>query len=86
MWASVVAAKTSRGAPAARSTAGRCTERGRRLRSWDPRDIGHGSLLPTTSIDQFHATLAKWFGLSDSDVLDVLPNLGAFSPTYLDFL
>jgi uncharacterized protein (DUF1501 family) len=51
-----------------------------------PDDIGRGSLLPTTSIDQFHATLAKWFGLSDSDVLDVLPNLGAFSPTYLNFL
>ncbi|MEP6702925.1 MAG: DUF1501 domain-containing protein [Betaproteobacteria bacterium] len=49
-------------------------------------DIGRGSLLPTTSTDQFHATLAKWFGLTDSQVLSVLPNLGAFSPTYLDFL
>ena len=51
-----------------------------------PDDIGRGSLLPTTSIDQFHATLAKWFGLSDSEVLEVLPNLGAFSPNYLNFL
>jgi uncharacterized protein (DUF1501 family) len=47
-------------------------------------DIGRGSLLPTTSTDQFHATLGKWFGLTDSDVATVLPNLAAFSPTSLD--
>jgi uncharacterized protein (DUF1501 family) len=51
-----------------------------------PDDIGRGSLLPTTSTHQFHATLAKWFGLTDSDVLTVLPTLGSFSPTYLNFL
>jgi uncharacterized protein (DUF1501 family) len=48
-------------------------------------DIGRGSLLPTTATDQYHATLAKWFGLSDSDIATVLPNLGAFSTPYLGF-
>ena len=40
-----------------------------------PDDVGQGRLLPTTSVDQFAATLGKWFGLSDSTLLDVLPNL-----------
>ncbi len=41
-----------------------------------PDDVGQGRLLPTTSVDQYAATLAKWFGLSDAALLDVLPNLG----------
>ena len=49
-------------------------------------DIGRGSLLPTTSTDQYHATLAKWFGLSDSDIATILPNLSAFSPGTLGFV
>lgn len=49
-------------------------------------DIGRGSLLPTVSTDQLHATLAKWFGLSDSDVATVLPNLTSFSPANLGFV
>ena len=46
-------------------------------------DIGRGALLPTTSTYQYHAALAKWFGLSDSDIATVLPNLSNFSPTGL---
>jgi uncharacterized protein (DUF1501 family) len=49
-------------------------------------DIGRGGLLPTVSTDQFHATLAKWFGLTDSDVATVLPNLTSFSPATLGFV
>ncbi len=49
-------------------------------------DIGRGSLLPTVSTDQFHATLAKWFGLSDSELALVLPNLTSFSPATLGFV
>jgi len=41
-------------------------------------DVGQGRLLPSTSVDQMAATLGKWFGLSDSELLRVLPNLGAW--------
>ena len=38
-------------------------------------DVGQGRLLPTTSVDQLAATLGRWFGANDSDLLTVLPNL-----------
>jgi uncharacterized protein (DUF1501 family) len=43
-----------------------------------PNQIGNGSLLPTTSVDQLGATLARWFGVSDTDALTVFPNLANF--------
>ena len=49
-------------------------------------DINRGALLPTTSVDQYHATLAKWFGVADSDMSTVIPNLGAFSPGTMGFV
>ena len=39
-------------------------------------DVGQGRLLPSTSVDQYAATLGRWFGISDTDLLTVLPNLG----------
>jgi uncharacterized protein (DUF1501 family) len=51
-----------------------------------PDQIGNGSLLPTTSVDQYAATLGKWFGLSDSQLLDVMPNLGNFSTKNVGFM
>jgi len=41
-----------------------------------PDDVGQGRLLPSTSVDQYAATLGQWFGISDTDLLTVLPNLG----------
>ncbi len=40
-----------------------------------PNQIGNGALLPETSVDQLGATLGRWFGLSDSQLLEVFPNL-----------
>jgi len=38
-------------------------------------DVGQGRLLPTTSVEQLAATLGGWLGISDSDLLSLLPNL-----------
>lgn len=51
-----------------------------------PDDAGQGRLIPTTSVDQVGATLASWFGVSATDQLTVLPNLGNFSTKNLGFL
>ncbi|HEY8977186.1 MAG TPA: DUF1501 domain-containing protein [Burkholderiaceae bacterium] len=40
-----------------------------------PDDVGQGRLLPSTSVDQYAATMGKWLGISDTDLLTVLPNL-----------
>lgn len=52
--------------------------------------VGQGRLLPSTSVDQFAATLGKWFGVSDTDMRLVLPGIGNFGgaayPTDLGFL
>ncbi|MBX3607195.1 MAG: DUF1501 domain-containing protein [Piscinibacter sp.] len=51
-----------------------------------PDQLGNGSLLPTTSVDQLGATIGKWFGLTDSQLLDVFPNLRNFSNRDLGFM
>ena len=51
-----------------------------------PEDTGQGRLLPTTSVDQFAATLARWFGVSDSELPLVAPNIGNFSVRNLGFV
>jgi len=46
-----------------------------------PEDLGHagqGRLIPTTSVDQFAATLARWFGVPPPSLADLLPNLRNF--------
>jgi len=44
-----------------------------------PDDTGQGRWIPTTSVDEFSATLATWFGVSNSDLPTVLPNIGRFA-------
>ena len=44
-----------------------------------PDTVGQGRLLPSTSVDQFAASMARWMGVSESDLNTVLPNLTKFS-------
>lgn len=43
-----------------------------------PNQISNGSLIPEVSVDQMGATLARWFGLTDTQLLDVFPHLVNF--------
>lgn len=51
-----------------------------------PEDAGQGRLIPTTSVDEYAATLARWFGVSLSNLPLVLPNIGRFASRDLGFL
>jgi uncharacterized protein (DUF1501 family) len=45
-----------------------------------PNQIRSGSMLPSISVDQYAATLGRWFGLDDAQLLDIFPNLAHFDP------
>lgn len=49
-------------------------------------DVGGGRLIPTTSADQYAATLARWFGISDLELDAVAPSLQNFAARDLGFL
>lgn len=49
-------------------------------------EVGSGRLLPSTSVDQYAATMARWFGVGDTDMRLVLPNIGNFANSNLGFL
>jgi uncharacterized protein (DUF1501 family) len=52
----------------------------------NPVDAGQGRLIPTSSVDQYAATLSKWMGASAGDLNTVFPNLHNFTTTDLGFL
>jgi uncharacterized protein (DUF1501 family) len=43
--------------------------------------VGQGRLLPSTSVDQYAATLGKWFGVADTELNAIFPNLKNFGAT-----
>lgn len=45
-----------------------------------------GRWIPTTSVEQFAATLATWYGLSPSDLTAVFPLIGRFPTPNLGFV
>ncbi len=51
-----------------------------------PDDFGNGRIVPTTSTDQHAATLSRWFGVADSDLNSIFPNLPNFTTRNLGFL
>jgi uncharacterized protein (DUF1501 family) len=52
----------------------------------DDTTSNRGQWIPTTSIDQYAATLASWYGLANSDLATVFPNLAKFATPSLGFL
>jgi len=52
-----------------------------------PDDTGsNGRWIPTTSVDQYAATLASWFGVAAADLPSIFPNLANFPTNNLGFL
>ena len=51
-----------------------------------PDDTEDGRWIPTTSVDEFSATIARWFGVSATDMPTVFPNIGRFANPNLGFL
>ena len=51
-----------------------------------PDDAGHGRLIPTTSVTQYAATLARWFGIPAADLPTLFPTLANFDTADLGFM
>jgi len=49
-------------------------------------DQGRGRLIPKISVDQYAGSLGRWFGLSDSELVDALPGLDNFDRNALSNL
>ena len=46
-------------------------------------DLGRGRILPTTSVDQYMAELAYWYGVPNSEISTVIPNINNFSSSFV---
>jgi uncharacterized protein (DUF1501 family) len=51
-----------------------------------PNDTNTGRWIPTTAIDQYFATIATWFGVDNSNLTTVFPNIGRFASPNLGFV
>ena len=49
-------------------------------------DLGRGRFVPTTSCDQYAATLASWFGVQSQNLSTVAPCINNFSQRDLGFM
>ncbi|MCU0760981.1 MAG: DUF1501 domain-containing protein, partial [Steroidobacteraceae bacterium] len=49
-------------------------------------DVGGGRIIPTTSADQYAATLASWFGVADAELVKVAPSINNFAQRNLGFM
>lgn len=57
------------------------------LENGGPDDTGsRGSWIPNISTDEMSATLARWFGVPESSLYRVLPNIGRFENPNLGFM
>ncbi len=51
-----------------------------------PDDVGGGRMIPSVSSDQYAATIARWFGVNDTNLPLVAPSIGNFAQRDLGFL
>ena len=51
-----------------------------------PDDTSTGRWIPTTAIDQYFSTIATWFGVDNSNLTTVFPNIGRFATPNLGFM
>lgn len=51
-----------------------------------PNDTGLGRWLPTTSVDQHAATIARWFGVDEGNIGTIFPNVSRFATSNLGFM
>jgi len=50
-------------------------------------DFNKGRMIPTTSVEQIGATIAKWMGVTSDSAMDyIFPNLANFTVQDLGFL
>jgi uncharacterized protein (DUF1501 family) len=51
-----------------------------------PDDTEDGRWIPKVSVDEYSATLARWFGVPPSELPEIFPNIGNFASSNLGFL
>ncbi len=51
-----------------------------------PDDTSTGRWIPKISVDEYSATLARWFGVTGTEIGTVFPNLGRFANQDLGFM
>jgi uncharacterized protein (DUF1501 family) len=51
-----------------------------------PADVGGGRFIPSVSVDQYAATLASWFGVTDANLAAVAPSIDNFAERNLGFM
>jgi len=52
-----------------------------------PDDIrDDGRIIPTTSVEQYAKPILDWFGMTESQIATVTPNLSAFDASAMDFM
>lgn len=51
-----------------------------------PDDTNDGRWIPTTSVEQYGATMARWFGVTTGDLNTIFPKLSRFATPNLGFL
>jgi uncharacterized protein (DUF1501 family) len=70
--------------------AGGAVRGGRVVGEIPPYDIGHdqdwrrGAMIPTLSVEQYAASLGRWFGVDEAGISRILPNLSRFDPYAVD--